>query len=191
MSSTALLAIAIALGVAGIVVLRLGWARATRSWSLNAAGWTLLAGSSLAAGIAEGAWGVSVAALCTMAAAAVALAAAAVMSAPSKGSASTRRVNMLPEPGEPRHVGRRVLTFLLTVAGGFAASLALSVALRALALALGRGEANANTLAFLAVPLVWGILATVLLMQKGRRAQIATLLCVSLPAWPVLLWGPA
>jgi hypothetical protein len=72
---------------------------------------------------------------------------------------------------------------------GWAASIALAIGLRWLALAIGWSEANANSLALFAVPLAWGVLATILLMQHTRRSQIATLAIASAPLIPALLAG--
>ena len=118
-----------------------------------------------------------------------ALAAAAARSPAGRTKASNRRVNMLPEAGEPRRIGRRLGTFLIVVVAGLAASIALGVAIRAAGSAIGWSEANAIAAAFFAVPIVWGILAAVLLMQASRRAQGLTLLATAVPVLPFLLTG--
>jgi len=184
-----LLPLAALSGMAGVAVLRLAWHRARRSPGLNALGWTLLVLAAILGGAAQGAWGVAVASLFAMALAFLLLAFAAGSSPPGKGRASNRRVAMLPEAGEPRRIGRRVATFLIVVAGGLLASIALGVALRAGAVAAGWSEANANAAALFAVPIAWGVLAFVLLMQERRRAQLLTLLGCAVPLLPFLITG--
>lgn len=96
---------------------------------------------------------------------------------------------MLPERGEPRRIGRRIGTFLLVMVAGLAASIAFAVGVRGIGGALGWHEADANVIALFAVPLAWGVLATVLLMQVRRQVQVATLLAFGLPLLPGLLAG--
>ena len=184
-----LLWIAAALGVAGVAVLRFAWGMPKRSPVANGIGWGLLAVSSIGAALAEGAWGVTVAALCATLAAFAVLAVAGMRSPARKAKGSSRRVGLLPEKGEPRRIGRRVVTFLLTVVAGFAVSVGLGLALRGLGGVLGWGETNANVVALYSVPVVWSVLMFVLLMQKSRRGQIATLLACCVPVLPVLLSG--
>jgi len=64
-----LLWVAAALGVAGVLALRFAWSLPRRSPAANAAGWGLLALSTVGAWLAEGAWGATIAALCAMLAA--------------------------------------------------------------------------------------------------------------------------
>jgi hypothetical protein len=184
-----LLWIAAAMGAAGVGVLRLAWSLPRRSAPWNAAGWGLLLASTLSAAVAEGAWGVSVAAMVTMAAALVALAAAGLGSPRGRAAASNRRVGLLPESGEPRRIGQRVGTFALVILAGLAVSIGLATAVRGLGGLLGWHEANSNALALFAVPVLWGVLCTVLLMQTRRRDQFVTLLVCSLPVVPVVLSG--
>ena len=186
MSTMVLAALA---GVAGVAVLRLAWSRKQRSAALNGAGWALLGGAAVAGAAAEGAWGVAVASLFAMGAAFVALAAAGLRSPARSATASNRRVGMLPEAGEPRRIGLRAGTFLLTIVAGFAVAIGLGLALRELGLLLGWSETNANVAAMFCVPLAWTALVFALLMQERRRTQIATLLACSLPVVPVLLSG--
>jgi hypothetical protein len=139
--------------------------------------------------MAAGAWGIAVASLVAMAAAAVLLGWAASTSPRGRAGASNRRAGMLPEAGEPLHLGRRALTFILVALAALAASIALAISMRAGALGIGWNEADANAAALMAAPLAWGALATVLLMQRSRRTQVATLALACLPLVPTLLIG--
>lgn len=173
----------------GVAVLRWSWSLARRSTLANLAGWGLLAASlGLAAGIA-GAWGVSVVALVGMTGAAALLGWAAATSPKGRAKASDRRVRMLPEAGEPARPGGRVLTFAMVVLAGLAASIALAIALRGAALGVGWSEADANASALFAVPLAWGVLASVLLLLDSRRQQVTALIVTALPLVPALLAG--
>lgn len=185
----ALLWVAGALGAGGVVALRYAWSQPQRSAALNALGWAALVASTWCGWRHSGAWGVSIAALVTMAAAFVALAIAAARSPQGRAASPNRRAGMLPPPGEPRRIGRRFATFLLVVPGGFVASVALCLAVRALGLLLGWHEANANVAALYTVPLASAVLATLLLMQARRRSQITTLLACTLAGTPFLLTG--
>jgi hypothetical protein len=184
-----LLGLAAALGAAGVAVLRHAWSRPRRSAGWNAAGWGLLLAATVAAAEAEGAWGIAVAAMATMAAALVALAAAGIGAPPGRAAASNRRVGLLPETGEPRRLGRRFGTFALVIVAGLIVAIGLALAVRGLGGLLGWHEANSNALALFAVPVLWGVLCTVLLMQPRRRDQLVTLLVCSLPVLPVLVSG--
>lgn len=175
--------------ISGVAVLREAWALDKRSLGANSAGWALLAAAAGFGGTAAGAWGVAVASLVAMTAAAILLGWAALKAPAGRERASNRRVKMLPEAGEPLRLGRRLATFALVGIAGFAASIALAIGLRWLALAIGWSEANANSLALFAVPLAWGILATILLMQQTRKSQVATLAIASIPLIPALLSG--
>lgn len=184
-----LLVLALALGAGGVAVLRHAWSLPKRSAGWNAGGWSLLAAAVAAGWASDGAWGVAMASIAAMAAACAALAVAGLRSPPGKARSSNRRVGMLPEAGKPRRVGRRFGTFAIVILGGLVVSIGLAVAIRGLGGALGWNEANTLVLALYAVPLVWAVLATVLLMQARRRSQIVTLVLCSLPLIPVLATG--
>src|SRR3546814_17242504 len=68
------------------------------------------------------------------------------------------------------------------------ASLLVALGARALAALAGWADADSNALALLLLPLVWGMLAFVLLMLPSRRAQFVWL---ALPAAASLglIWG--
>jgi hypothetical protein len=175
--------------VAAVGLLRLGWGRRTRSRTINGAAWALLLAGVVVAGMGGGAWGVALAALCAMLLAFAVLAVAGIRSPERRAKASNRRVGMLPEKGEPRRIGRRLVTFLLTIVAGFAVSIGLGLAMRGLGGVLGWSEANANVLALYTVPVAWSVLAFALLMQQTRRSQVLTLLACAVPVVPVLLSG--
>src|SRR3546814_11082993 len=82
---------------------------------------------------------------------------------------------MLPVKGEPRRIGRRLLTFLVTVPLAMLTSLLAALAARSLAGLGGWAEADGNGLTLLLLPLLWGILAFALLMMPRRRTQFAWL----------------
>lgn len=188
-AASPILWLSVALGAAGVGVLRYAWSLPRRSPATNGIGWALLALSLSGAGATDGAWGVSVAALGAMLAAFVLLAVAGIRAPARRAKASNRRVGMLPEQGEPRRIGRRVGTFLLTIVAGFAVSIGLGLAVRGLGDLLGWSEANANVLALYTVPLAWSALVFALLMQQTRRSQVLTLLACCVPVVPVLLSG--
>lgn len=189
MSGDAILWLGVAAAVAGVAVLRLAWSQPRRSIALNAAGWGLLLLALLSGSAAAGAWGASIASLFAMGAAAVLLFVAAVRSPAGRGTVSNRRVKMLPEAGEPRRIGRRAATFAIVLLGGLLVSIVFAIGLRASGAALGWSEANSNATALFAVPVIWGVLACVLLMQESRRSQLLTLALCALPILPAALSG--
>ena len=175
--------------IGGGGVLRWSWARKSRSSSANSAGWSLLLAACAASAVAAGAWGVTVVSLVGMTLAAILLGWAAATSPAGRSKPADRRVRMLPEEGASLRLGGRLLTFALVVLAGLAASLALGIALRIAALGIGWSEADANATALIAVPLVWAVLATALLMLDNRRSQLILLAATSLPLVPALLAG--
>jgi hypothetical protein len=187
MSGDALLGPAALLGAVAVGVLRYAWSLPHRSAAWNGLGWVALLGSVAAGWASAGAWGVSVAGLATIAVAFVALAIASTEASNTPSRPSNRRVNMLPQDGEPRRIGRRVVTFLLVIPAAMLVSIALAVATRGLGGLLGWDEANAIVVALYVVPLGWAVLATILLMQSRRSSQLITLAACTLAATPFLL----
>lgn len=176
MTSTMFMLQAAAAGaVAAILLLRYAWSRPRRSVPLNGAAWVLLLAAVVLSAAAAGAWGVAITSLVATFAAALCLAQAALMAPAGKANASNRRANMLPQMGEPMHIGRRFVTFLITVPGAFLTVLIVSVASRGLTGPLGWHEADANVLSLFLVPVLWCILATLLLIWPGRRTQLLLL----------------
>lgn len=174
-------------GATGVATLRWCWSRSRRTMAGNLLGWVLILGGALLGCFAAGAWGFAVAGLWAMGTAFGLLAVAGMTSQPGVVRASTRRVGMLPEDGEPLRIAGRVLTFVLTGPVCALLGLGIALAIRALALLAGCDEANANVSALFAMPLAWSIAAYTLLMQPRRSAQLKVAAFASLPVWPVLV----
>lgn len=175
MQAQALLYLSALAAIMAVAMLRYSWSRRGRSALFNLIGWGLLLAAAVSGAWAGGAWGMAVASLLAMAAAAIVLAIAAAGSPAKEGRSSLRRVNMLPEAGEPRRIGPRLLTFVLTVPLAFLSSIAFAIGLRGAFMLAGWTQANANALALFAVPLAWGILTCIILMCEGRKSQLAAL----------------
>jgi hypothetical protein len=158
--------------VAAVLQLRRAWGLPRRSAAQNAIAWALMLAGAVFALAGEGAWGLAVASLGGMTAAVLLIAHAGWMSPRSKARASERRVHMLPESGEQRQIGRRLLTFILTVPLGFLASLLAVLGARVLVGMAGWSDADGNAMALLLLPVVWALLAFWLLMRPGRREQL-------------------
>lgn len=173
----------------GIGALRWSWSLKGRSHSANLAGWALLVAGCVCGGIAAGAWGAAIVSLVAMGIALAVLSWAAATSPSRPGRSPGRRVRLLPDGDGPLRMGGRLATFALVVVAGFAASVALAIALRAGAIGLGWSEADANAAALFVVPIAWGALATLVLMLETRRAQFVALLAASLPLAPALMAG--
>lgn len=181
--------LSVALGVAGVGVLRYAWSLRRRSRAANGIGWGLLLLASIGGGAAHGAWGVAVVALWAMLGAFAGLAVAGVRSPAGREKTSNRRTGKLPEESEWRRIGGRIVTFLLVIVAGFAVSVGLGLAVRGLGGLLAWSEANSNVLALYSVPVLWSVLVFALLMQRTRRSQLLTLLACCVPVLPVLLTG--
>ncbi|WP_428630229.1 hypothetical protein [Sphingopyxis sp.] len=173
--------------VVAVLLLRHAWGLPRRSSAQNGIAWALLLAGVLLTLAGDGAWGLAVASLVGMTAAALLLAHAGWTSPAGKARASERKAHMLPAPGEPRQIGRRLLTFLLTVPLAYATASLVSLAARALATLAGWSDANGNAMALLLLPLVWGILAFWLLMLPHRCAQLAWLLLPAIVSL-ALIW---
>ncbi len=177
-----------ALAIGGIAALRLSWSRAGRSAGLNALGWAGLAGGSLLAGLAEGAWGVAVAALFAMGTAALFLARAALEQPRSlRRSAVSFRAVSTAGRGSWR---RGTVTFLLAGPAALALAVAAALAARSLAIRWPVAEADANVMVLALVPLIWPLLAFAVLMAWDRRRQIAMLVAgLAAASLPLLAMG--
>lgn len=176
-----------AAALAAILMLRAAWARPRRSAARNGAAWAMLLVGAALGLVGNGAWGLAMVSLFAMGAAALLLTHAALTSPPGKLRASERQAHILPAKGEPRHYGRRLVTFLLTVPLAFAAALLVALGARGAAGLAGWSDADGNGMALLLLPLLWGILAFVLLMQPRRRTQWLTLIVPALASLG-LIW---
>jgi hypothetical protein len=176
MTGNALILTAAAAAAASVGLLRYAWSLARRSKALNALGWGLLLLALVLGAMSDGAWGMAVVSAVATAVAMAVLTHAAITAPPARVAASNRRANMLPEGKEPKRIGGRLLTFLIAVPLAFIASVLIGMASRIAAAGAGLHEADSNALMLLIVPLVWTLLATVLLVWPARRMQFAVLL---------------
>lgn len=177
-----------ALAIAGIALLRFAWRQKRRSPRLNLLSWGLVGGGVWLGAAATGAWGVAIVSLAATGCAFVLLTHAAITARPDKARPSARRANLLDED-EPLGLGRRLVTFVLTVPLALAVALALGVAGRALAGLAGWHEANGNVLTLFLMPVAWALLAFLLLMVSRRRTQVYLLLAPALFSALAILIG--
>jgi len=180
-----------ALAIAAVAVLRFSWALKGRSGALNAAGWGFCLAALVLGWAAAGAWGASVVSLWAMGAACAILAWEGFRAPASRAKASNRRAGMMPEGPAPLQIGTRLTTFALVAVIALLSSIAFAVGVRWLAATIGAGEANANVLALFATPVVWTVLAFMLLMTASRKRQIVYLAVTASAALPALLVGAA
>lgn len=185
-----MLLLAAATAIGGAAALRFAWSQPTRSMIWNGAGWGLFLVAACSAWVGAGAWGLAVASLCGMGAA-LALLAHAALTAPAVAGAkaSNRRANMLPQGREPLFLRRRIVTFLIVVFVAMFVAIGIGIATRAVALLLGASEANANVLAFFAMPLVWVWFAYALLMEHRRTRQWQMLALWAVPGVLAIILG--
>lgn len=178
MAGDALLIAAAASAVSAIAVLRFAWSLPQRSARWNAAGWGLLAASTALAWLAQGAWGATIAGLWGMGAA-IAFVAFAAGTAPTMGT--DRTVVRKPGGKEPRHVLRRVTTFLIVALAAMIVSTGLALVMRGTVLWAGASEANANVAGLFTMPIAWTLLGFALLMTDHRIRQWQLLLLFTVP----------
>ena len=179
------------LAIVAVAVLRVSWGQKGRSAALNAAGWGFALAALILGWTAAGAWGASVVALWAMGAACAVLAWEGFRSPATRAKASKRRAGMMPEGPAPLQIGARLTTFTLVAIVALLSSIAFAVGVRWLAAAMGAGEANANVLALFATPVVWTVLAFMLLMTASRKRQIVYLAITASAALPAILVGAA
>ena len=192
MSGDTLLAVACVSAACGSAALRYGWSLPRRSILWNGVGWGCYGLAGITGWLASGAWGVAIAALVAMAVI-VPILTHSVLTAPpaSEAKPSSRRVNMLPEQGEPLRLGSRIATFLMVAVVTLLVSIGIGIAAHALLLALNVTEANASVASFFTMPLAWTILAYLLLIQDSRAAQWKILALWAAPGLVALAAGVA
>lgn len=159
----------------GVMLLRFAWARWQRSLALNLLAWSVVAVGLLLGAQAGGAWGVSVSSLAAIASAFLLLARAGLTSPSDKTKPSARRAHILPDKGEPLHLGRRFGTFALSVPVALIASVLVAIAVRTLVDWAGWQEANSTVLALFLAPLLWAGLMLALLIIPRRTSQLTLL----------------
>jgi hypothetical protein len=189
MTQAAWLFVAALAGTAGVGLLHTAWSRKQRSQAMNLAGWSLILGAAMYGATFAGAWGIAVAALFPMAGAFVLLAIAAIRSQPSKARAARSRDNARTVERSPMRLAGRGLTFVLVAVLAAAVGLGIATAAGGLVLLGGAGKSDAYATALFTMPLAWGVLAFLLLMQPHRRGQAKVLALASIPTWPCLAAG--
>ena len=180
-----MIAAAILLVLAGIVVVRLGWAGRR---GLSAAGWAAVAAGAAMLTAGDGAWGLAIATVAVMMAA-LALVLHAGWRSPAKVRRPRREAPAVALPRRASGLVRRGAVFLLVVPVGFAAAQWLAFGLQAFARAGGMGETDATVLSLLLQPLLWLAILTVQ-MTRARTAQMVAAPAVAALAG-TLLWGAA
>jgi hypothetical protein len=180
MADTLLIA-ASASAACGNAVLRYAWSLPRRSTALNGMGWGVFLAGIIAGWWSAGAWGTTIASLFGMAPALLFLGHAAATAPAANAKASNRRVNMLPEQGEPLHLARRFMTFFIVAIVALIVSVGLGVATHSLMAWAGAAPANSIVAGFFMMPLAWGLLAYALLMEERRARQWALLGILAVP----------
>ena len=179
MIASALLAI-----VAAMVLVRVGWrGRHGVAW----VGWALAAVSLGVLVARDGAWGAAIGGVVGSVVALVMLAYAA-----STAPARPRRPAKTPKPSiaiprSARDVARRFAVFLLAVPLAFAATQWVAYGGYGFARRLGAGEADGLALMLFAQPVLWSMLATVVLTRANAARMIAPLAVTASAG--TILWG--
>lgn len=179
-----LLVAAVALAIAGILLVRVGWG-GRRSHA--AAGWTALIAAIVMLAAGEGAWGIAVGAMVAMLVALGLLARDGIRTAPTRNP-PRRAPASVTLPHRALGVGRRLAVFLLVVPVGVAASYVFAMGAEAAAMRLGWHPADRTALAFIAAPVAWTLLASIQLMQAGPLRMILPPAVCAVAG--ILLWWP-
>lgn len=181
--------LAVSLSIAGVFILRVSWARPSRSAALNMLGWGSIVASCLLAALAHGAWGIAVSSLFAVATALLLLL-PSIASPPAWKRRPVERGVHRAKGEKPRlALSRRLATFGIAGPAALAAALLLALSLRAILSGSGGAEADANVLVLACVPLFWAILSTALLMIERRRTQVAVLTVMALVGFPFTLFA--
>ncbi|KQN26515.1 hypothetical protein ASE86_10480 [Sphingomonas sp. Leaf33] len=179
-----LLAAAVALAIAGIVLVRVGWGGLRH---VAVGGWAAVVVAILALAVGEGAWGIAVGVTVAMLVALGLLARDGVRTAPTRNPPA-RTPASVTLPHRALGVGRRLAVFLLVVPVGVAASYVFAMGAEAAAMRLGWHPADRTALAFIAAPVAWTLLASIQLMQAGPlRMILPPAVCAAAGG---LLWWP-
>ena len=178
MVSPELIWLAGALAVMGIALLRMSWGRPGRAAGLNALGWAALA----IGGAVAGAWGIAVTSLFAVGTA-IAILAKAVFEHPrrQRPARPLRETEALNGVGGTR-IGQALATFAIAGPLALVVSVLFALAARLALIAAGAGEANGNVAVLGLVPLVWPILAFVLLITQTRGKQLLLTSAVAIAA---------
>lgn len=181
-----LLALGLALSVAGVGVLRATWGR--RRHGLTALAWAALTAGTIASAAVAGAWGIAVAWLVATGIATLLLAHAAV-TAPA-GRTGNAREPLTTETWrfQASDLGRRLAVFALVVPVGFAAAQLLAFGAQAAARRAGWAEADTIVLMLLLQPIAWTVLASVQISRRGPLRMIAPALVCAIVG--TILWWP-
>ena len=182
MVSPELIWLAGALAVMGIALLRMSWGRPGRAAGLNALGWAALAIGVVIGGAVAGAWGIAVTSLFAVGTA-IAILAKAVFEHPrrQRPARPLRETEALNGVGGTR-IGQALATFAIAGPLALVVSVLFALAARLALIAAGAGEANGNVAVLGLVPLVWPILAFVLLITQTRGKQLLLTSAVSIAA---------
>lgn len=182
----AVLGLGIALSGSGVLLLRLGWGRPVRAWTVF--GWTLIGLGLVLLGAREGAWGIAVTTLGIMAVVGAILAHAAWSTPASRAAAPRQAPGVSPFRLDRADLARRLAIFFMVVPAGFAATQLLAFGAEAAARRNGWEEADAIVLALILQPIAWAGLASIQMLRE-RPAQM---LFPALPcaATGLLLWWP-
>lgn len=190
MVGDAILVAASVSAVCGIAMLRFAWSLPQRSAGWNAGGWGLLVVSTVLAWMAQGAWGAAIAGLWGMGAAMVLVAiAASTAPAMDASSGATRKPRPLPGSKYPRHILRRMTTFLIVGLAAMIVSTGLALAMRSAVLWAGASEANGNVAGLFTMPIAWTLLGFALLMTDRRIRQWQLLLLCAVPGLITVVAG--
>ena len=181
MLGSKVIAIALALLVPAVALLRLGWRGDTR---VAYAGWAIGAVSLFSLAILEGAWGLAVGfALAIIIALSLVLYAAAT--SPVRARRGTRKSAIATAPADPT-IGRRLFVFTLVVPVSFLSAQWLTFGLIAVMKSGGPLEANSVATAFMLQPLVWALLMAWQMCQAKPSAMVWPPAAVALLG--TLLW---
>ena len=182
MVSPELIWLAGALAVMGIALLRMSRGRPGRAAGLNALGWAALAIGVVIGGAVAGAWGIAVTSLFAVGTA-IAILAKAVFEHPrrQRPARPLRETEALNGVGGTR-IGQALATFAIAGPLALVVSVLFALAARLALIAAGAGEANGNVAVLGLVPLVWPILAFVLLITQTRGKQLLLTSAVAIAA---------
>lgn len=163
-----MLAIALIGVVAGIVLVRRGWAGRR---PLAVVGWAIVLAALALLTIGDGAWGLAMGGAIGITAA-LALVLWAGWSSPAKSTRAPRTAPASTIPVRASDIARRVAVFALAVPVAFIAAQWFAFGVQALARAGGATAADTAVLMLGLQPLVWGVIMALQLLQPGPARML-------------------
>lgn len=171
--------------VAGMVLVRLGWAGRRGAAAL---GWALALAALVLLAAGDGAWGLAVGTT-TAIVVGLSLVLHAGWTSPARTVRPPREAPAIHVPHHARDILRRLAVFALVVPVAFAAAQGLAFGLQAVARGAGWNDTDTTVLALFLQPVLWVAIMTVQMTRADAARMVAAPATAALAG--LLLWTAA